>query len=207
MRDAPSERVRRAWDEACWALGIAARQDMLAAIVARWAEPHRHYHGLSHLEALLAGFEAHRTLATRPGEVLAALFFHDAVYDPRRDDNEAASAALAREVLAGAQPEALDRIAAMILATRTHDARQVDDGALVLDLDLSILGALPEVYDAYERAIREEYAFVPDAAFRAARRALLERLLARPRLYTHEALRAALEAAARSNLTRSAARG
>lgn len=205
MPDA-SALLRRAWEEASWALGIAARDDVLRALAARWSEPHRRYHDLAHLEACLRSFEAHRALATRPGEVLASLLFHDAVYDPQRSDNEAESAALARRMLAGAQPEALDRIAASILATRSHEASDADDTALVLDVDLAILGAPPDVYDAFERAIRDEYAFVPPDAFRRGRRALLTGLLARPRIYAHAALRDALETFARANLARSLAR-
>ena len=140
----------------------------------------------------------------RPGEVLAALLFHDAIYDPTRSDNEARSAALARETLRGAQPESLDRIARAIEATRTHVAAGADE-ALVLDVDLSILGAEPDVYDAFERAIRAEYAHVPGDAFAMGRRAVLEGFAKRARIYVTPDFHDALDARARENLGRALA--
>jgi predicted metal-dependent HD superfamily phosphohydrolase len=198
------ERIAKAWDECAWALGIRARRSVYDDLVRRWSEPHRHYHDLSHLDACLVLFDEHRDLAARPGEVLAALLFHDAIYDPTRDDNEARSAALAREALRDAEPEPIERIAAAIDATRTHETSD-PDVALVLDVDLSILGADAATYDAFERAIRREYAHVPDDAFRVGRAAVLGRFRARDPIYRTEPLRRALEAPAHANLSRALA--
>jgi predicted metal-dependent HD superfamily phosphohydrolase len=197
-----SERIVRAWDEACWALGIRARSPARDALIARWSEPHRHYHDLTHLDACLIAFDEHRALVAHPGEVLAALLFHDAVYEPTRSDNEARSADLARSMLDGASVESLDRIVRAIEATRTHEAGGDSDIALVLDVDLSILGADPETYDAFERAIRLEYAHVPDALFAVGRRAVLESFAQRDRIYATDEFHHALEARARANLAR-----
>ena len=196
------ERIERAWEEACWALGVPARAEPLADLVARYSEPHRRYHDLSHLDACLHLFDEHRSLAARPGEVCAALLFHDAVYDPTRDDNEVLSAALSRTALSAASIEARDRIARAIEATRTHESAGDPDVALVLDLDLSILGAERETYDAFERAIRAEYVHVPDDAFRVGRRAVLERFDARRPIYQTARLREELEPRAHANLAR-----
>lgn len=198
-------RVARAWEEAAAGLGIRATPETVADLVTRYGEVHRRYHDLNHVHACVARFDEHRDLAERPAEVLAALLFHDAVYDPRRSDNEARSAALARAALLGAPPEAVDRIAAMIAATAGHVARAADDIGLVLDIDLSILGAPPDIYDAFERGVREEYGFVDDEAFRAGRSAMLRDFLARPALYVHPPLRDAFEVAARRNLARAVA--
>lgn len=196
------ERIAAAWQECCWALGIRARREPLDDLLARWSEPHRRYHDLSHLHACLALFDAQRGIAERPGEVQAALLFHDTVYDPTRSDNEARSAELARVALAGAPPESLDRIARAVEATRTHESDGSVDVSLVLDLDLAILGAEPDDYDAFERAIRAEYAHVPDAQFTHGRRAVLERLDAHTPLFRTPALHAALETRAHGNLAR-----
>ncbi len=194
------ERLERAWDECAWALGIRASRGALDELLARWSGPGRYYHDLSHLDACLRVLDSVRAEAARPGEVLAALFFHDAIYDPRATDNEARSAALAREVLTGAPLDAIERVAAAIEATRTHEG--VGDVALVIDVDLSILGAEPEAYDAFERAIRAEYAFVEDAAFRAGRAHVLARFASRRPLYRSPTLRAELEVRAHENLAR-----
>lgn len=201
-RAAP-EPIARAWSDCAWALGLRADPATLDDLVRRWSEPHRRYHDLSHIEACLRVFDAVRAEAERPGEVLAALLFHDAIYDPRASDNEARSAALAIERLAGAAPAAIERIAAAIEATRTHEGR--GDAALVIDVDLSILGEERAPYDAFERAIREEYAFVGDDAFRTGRAAVLARFAARHPIYRSPTLRAALEERAHENLARAIA--
>ncbi len=184
-----------------------------ARLAALYSAPERHYHGLAHVEALLALAERHRDrIADRPA-LEAAIWFHDAIYDSRRHDNETRSAALAKEWLAGrCEPERLDRIAAMIEATRTHslpdldDAAARDDAALFLDMDLSILAAPEADFDAYERAVRLEYGWVDEDAWRAGRAAVLKNFLSRPRIFHSDAFLGESEAAARNNLARALAR-
>ena len=173
----------------------------------------RHYHGLSHIEALLALAREHRATLTDREAVEAAIWFHDAVYDSRAKDNESRSAALAREKLHGrAEPVRLSRIEAMIEATATHIVPAVEDdaakadAALFLDMDLSILGAPHEQFDRYEAAVRQEYAWVPDEAWRQGRAAVLERFLARPHIFHTATFRRRLEAQARANIEHSLAR-
>ena len=175
-----------------------------------YAEPGRFYHGLDHIAALLALARANRAMIADNEAVEAAIWFHDAVYDARRSDNEALSAALARERLAGrCEPGRLGRIAAMIEATAGHeppdfgDAAAEHDAALFLDMDLAILGAAPATFDAYEAAVRREYAHVPDADWRAGRTAVLRRFLAREAIYRTAIFRSDREQAARDNLRRS----
>lgn len=174
------------------------------AVVAHYAVPERAYHNLSHIIAALDALDAVREQLVHPAEARLALWFHDAVYDPRRTDNEAASASLARQVLGGAgvNQEVVARIAAMIMDTR-HDApASSSDGAFVADADLATLGADDDTFDRYDAAIRQEYAFVPEATYRPARKALLERFLAREAIYQTEPFRRRYEAAARRNIAR-----
>ncbi len=181
-------------------------------LTALYSAPDRHYHGMGHVKALLALLDAHRAELADPQAVAAAIWFHDAIYDSRSGDNEARSAALAAAKLAGrAAPERLARIVAMIEATATHvvpdlpDAAARRDAALFLDMDLSILGAPPAVFAAYEAGIRCEYGWVDDQAWRAGRAAVLERFLARPSIFGTATFRARCEDQARSNLARSLA--
>lgn len=173
----------------------------------RWSESHRAYHTLQHLDECLALFAEHGAPARDADAVEAALWLHDAVYDPRRDDNEARSAALARALLS-AHDVADARIAhveAMIRAT-THAAMSADaDTRLVCDIDLAILGAAPPRFAEYEAQIRQEYAWVPMPVYRATRAGVLDRLLARATLYQTPDFRERFEAAARENLQRSIA--
>lgn len=172
----------------------------------------RHYHGLSHIEALLALAGEYRPALSDPEAVEAAIWFHDAVYDSRAKDNEARSADLAREKLGGRMEGGrLERIAAMIEATATHrvpdfpDRAAAQDAALFLDMDLSILGAAPAAFDAYERAVRREYGWVDETAWRAGRAAVLKDFLARHHVFHTEAFRSRFERQARENMARSLA--
>ena len=189
---------------ACWfALGAAGDPNPVACdLLARWAEPQRHYHTFAHLEACLAGLDAHRVLAADPAAVEVALWFHDAIYDPRATDNEARSAALAVTVLrrAGVAETTVAKVERFILATRAHEADADPDTALLLDIDLAILGATPAGYQAYSDSIRREYTWVPEADYRRKRAAVLARFLQRPRLYLTAPFFARHEAPARANL-------
>jgi predicted metal-dependent HD superfamily phosphohydrolase len=175
----------------------------------RHGEPQRHYHTWAHVEALLGHYRNWVRYLNRPGPVLWALYWHDAIYDPRSRDNEELSAQLLeREAVGHLSPQDIGFAAAIIRATATHtvpeglSASDAGDLALFLDMDLSILGAPEAVYDTYEQAIRAEYAFVPEEAYRTGRTAILKGFLERPRLYFTDIAHAEWDAAARSNLTR-----
>ena len=146
-----------------------------------------------------------------PHDVLCALLYHDAIYVVGRSDNEARSAELATEHIARfGLPCDAARVSALILATARHGSELVDEAqdpdlAHFLDADMAILGAPPARFDAYERAIANEYATVPAEAFRAGRARFLTRLLALPRLYQTSFFGSRLESAARANLARASA--
>lgn len=170
-------------------------------LVERYGEPHRRYHTLEHVDACLRWLDAFADLAERPEEVELALWFHDAVYDPKSRSNEEDSAALARARLAalGVRPASIERICGFVEATRGH-APAVGDTGLVLDLDLSIFASSEEGFQRFERQIREENGFVPAPLYRAARRKIVTQYLRREALYNHPAIRERWEAQARRNL-------
>jgi predicted metal-dependent HD superfamily phosphohydrolase len=176
-------------------------------LLAAYSEPHRHYHTLQHLREGLAHLEAAASLALRPAEVEVALWFHDAVYEPQRADNEERSAEWAwRSMLAtGLEEEAAQRVQAMVLATRGHEPSEDPDTRLLLDVDLAILGAAPARFDEYGAQIRAEYAHVPEPEFRARRARVLAGFAARPRIYGTAAFHDALEHRARENIARTLA--
>jgi predicted metal-dependent HD superfamily phosphohydrolase len=191
----------RRWREL---LDDPAAEEIGQDLLRRWSEPHRRYHAPDHLAAMLSVVDGHADEADDPDAVRLAVWFHDAVYDPRRTDNEDASAALASRVLpaAGVPAERVAAVARLVRLTATHDPGPSDrDGALLSDADLGILASGPAAYAAYAAAVREEYAHVPDAPFRNARAAVLRQLLALPELYRVPALREQWEDRARANLT------
>ena len=177
---------------------------------ARYAAQDRHYHDLAHIEAMLGLAGEYRGLLGDPEAVEAAIWFHDAIYDSKAKDNEAQSATLAEKDLAGrTDAERLSRISAMILATSTHqlptfdDAAALRDASLFLDMDLSILGAAPDAFDAYERAVRREYAWVEEPMWRAGRGTILKSFLARENIFHTDEFRQRFEPQARQNIARS----
>jgi predicted metal-dependent HD superfamily phosphohydrolase len=181
-----------------------------AGLIARYAEPHRRYHTWAHVQACLDELSRLDGLSQGDRELLTfAIWWHDAIYDPRRSDNEEQSAELAVQELAeaGAGEAVSGEVARLILLTKGHEVAASDRlGALLVSIDLSILGAAPEAYTAYTEAVREEYVFVPEAAFRAGRAAILQRFLDSQRIFPDEAFAARLEARARANLAAEIAR-
>jgi predicted metal-dependent HD superfamily phosphohydrolase len=195
--------LHHSWQRA-WA-GIGARTDgqgVHAQLLARYSEPHRHYHTLQHLGECLAMFESVDRLAERPAEVELALWFHDAIYDTQRSDNEACSAEWARAALneAGVARDSADRVQALIMATRHTASPTLPDEQLLVDIDLSILAAEQPRFGEYEAQIRKEYAFVPRWLFRRKRKAILQGFLDRPAIYSTPHFRQMLEQRARENL-------
>ena len=188
------------WPEAIAALGGSS--GAWPRLEARYGEPHRRYHTLDHAAAVARDSA---WLAADLGDieravVAVAAWTHDVVYDAKPGEDERASADWAREALAGVAEPHVERVEGLILATIQHDAPPDDRLATtLLDADLAILGAPKELYAAYARGVREEYAKYPDDVWREGRVAVLEGMLARP-LYRSEAARTRWASAARANL-------
>lgn len=194
------------WQQMWTQLGLAEPPaGLFDQLIARYSEPHRKYHTPRHLDECFAKFEELRPEAEHPWEVEFALWFHDAIYDTKRQDNEEKSAQWARAALTGVNlpPVVAERIYRLVMATR-HDALpQSTDEKVLVDVDLSILGASPERFDEYEQQVREEYAWVPEIVFRAKRREILKDLIARSSIFSTRKFAREYEAAARANLERS----
>ncbi|WCN81116.1 HD domain-containing protein [Micromonospora sp. LH3U1] len=176
-------------------------------LLARWREPHRHYHTVAHLTAVLDVVDQHAGLTDRADVVRLAAWWHDAVYDPRADGdaNERDSAALAESVLTGlgVPVSTAAEVHRLVLLTAGHAVAPGDrDGALLCDADLAVLAAPPATYERYAAAIRREYAHVPEPAFRAGRAAVLTGLLALPALFRLPQLHGRWEEPARDNVRR-----
>jgi predicted metal-dependent HD superfamily phosphohydrolase len=184
------------------------------ALLERWTEPHRRYHNTTHLERVLSTvgqLAAEEGEETGPGPAdfgdLAALaaWYHDAVYEPTRSDNEEQSAALARRQLARLDvPQGLiGEVSRLVLLTKNHEPAPDDRaGAVLCDADLAILATPADVYDAYSAAIRAEYSHIPERDYRAGRAAVLTTLAARPRLFHSRHGRTGWEQLARGNIGR-----
>lgn len=173
------------------------REDLLA----RWSESHRKHHDVTHLNELLDAIAllAADGLAFDREAVELAAWFHDAIYEIGRDDNEDRSADLARRLLDDSPVR--DEVARLVLATKTHKVDADDlNGAALSDADLSVLGAAPDRYRRYADAVRAEYRNIPDDVYRPARARILTDLLSGAVFHT-EPGRHRWEAQARRNVT------
>ncbi|MGW0084209.1 HD domain-containing protein [Streptomyces sp. NPDC003393] len=173
-------------------------------LLARWQEPQRHYHTLTHLTAVLEHVDVLEEYAADPDVVRLAAWFHDAVYLPERSENEERSARLAERALpeAGVPEAKTAEVARLVRLTVTHDPADDDtDGQVLCDADLAILASAPSGYAAYATAVREEYHFVPNEAFREGRAGVLRQLLALPHLFRTPYAQRHWEATARYNIT------
>jgi predicted metal-dependent HD superfamily phosphohydrolase len=174
-----------------------------ADLLDRWHESHRHYHTVDHLVAMLSIVDAHADEADDLQSVRLAAWFHDAIYNPRVANNEELSARLAERALPtlGLHAIQVAEVARLVRLTAGHDPVPGDrNGALLGDADLAILASPPPEYRAYVRAVRAEYAHVPDDAFNAGRAAVLRSLLDLPTLFRVPVLAARWEEAARRNV-------
>jgi predicted metal-dependent HD superfamily phosphohydrolase len=185
--------------------GLAIPDGFWDEIRALYATPPRAYHSFAHVRRVLEHVGA--TAFERPREAWLAAVFHDAIYDATAKDNEARSAEVARAAIArhGLAADA-DRVAALIELTARHGGLvpgDVDeDAARFLDCDMAVVGAGDAEFDAYDAGVAEEYRAVPPDAYRAGRRAFLEKVLGKPRIFLSDVFHVALDAKARANLRR-----
>jgi predicted metal-dependent HD superfamily phosphohydrolase len=190
-------------------LNSQVAQSLFKKTAIAYSSDGRFYHTFVHIGQVLGtvNFLINSGDSPLPGDngpvLKLAAWFHDVIYEPRRDDNEIQSAGwMERELLPLRFPEHVIWAAScLIMATRNHNTSPDDRPTqILLDADLSILGAPERIYAQYAEAIRREYAFVPDDDYRAGRRTVLERFLARPQIFNSPIAFAALEKRARANM-------
>ncbi|MBU1220934.1 metal-dependent hydrolase [Myxococcota bacterium] len=170
-------------------------------IQAKYSEPHRYYHTLKHVYDCIRLLDS-LTVEISRIEVETALWFHDVVYDPKRKDNEHASAEFfkSHRVSAIFDTEFRQRICRMIENTACHLSDQSIDESIMIDIDLSILGSSFEKYNEYAELIRLEYSFVDDDTYRNGRKKVLESFLSREFIYSTPPFRQTHEKNARNNI-------
>ncbi|WP_338684136.1 hypothetical protein QD712_26840 [Streptomyces acidiscabies] len=172
-------------------------------LIGRWQEPQRRYHTLTHLTAVLDRVDLLESYADDADLVRLAAWFHDAVYLPERSTNEERSARLAERALteAGVPERGVAEVARLVRLTQGHAPADGDrNGEVLCDADLAILASAPDTYTAYTAAVREEYGFVPEDAFRAGRADILRQLLGMERLFRTPYGQEHWEADARRNI-------
>ena len=170
-------------------------------LVAAYAAPGRHYHNLAHIEDCLAALARVENLSPLERETLSeAIWWHDVVYDATRSTMKSSAPASPSSTSGENLRQEVGRL---IRLTKTHDV-QPDDrlGAILISIDLSILGAEPARYDAYAAAIRQEFIHVPERDYRAGRAKVLSQFAGRPVIFPDAAFAARYDRPARDNLAR-----
>jgi predicted metal-dependent HD superfamily phosphohydrolase len=181
--------------------------EVLEGIVARYAEPHRHYHSVSHVvhvlkaadDLLLAeGVDLHSTMSRT---IRLALWYHDAIYDVRSNSNEQDSAVLAESELTLLEIPAHVRtdVTRLIMVTKYPTVPKAPDEAIVHDADLVILRAPIDIYRRYVDQVRAEYSFVSDDDWAIGRHRVMQGFLNADRIF-HTRTAAAEEHIARANI-------
>lgn len=183
--------------------GFGSNEETFRALVAAYAQKHRHYHTAEHIDACLVHFDRCVSQMDNPREVELALWFHDAVYCPYAGDSELKSARCAVSFLLGngAGADVVDRVKRLIMATEHALPPQSKDESILVDIDLSVLGSDSKTYEVFENAVRKEYRFVPGFLYNRKRAAVLQGFLRRACIYGNEPFIAEREERARANLS------
>ena len=201
--------MEESWVEATCSLSgnAAVAQEAAADLVARYAEPHRHYHDTAHVLAVLRDSALLADALALPPHDRAILTLaacaHDVHYDGNPGEDERRSAEWAATWLrrAGVAEADVSEVERLVLSTIDHIAAPADLTAQILfDADLAILAAPPEHYERYRQAVRAEYASASDEAWRTGRAAVLTDLAARDPLFHTDPARKRWEQGAKSNL-------
>lgn len=178
--------------------------EVLLDLRRRYAEKHRAYHTLDHIDACFGHLETIREALECPRAVEISLWFHDAIYNPRSATNEADSADLAaRQLLRlGIDLPLIESVRRMIGITKHPSEPGNQDDAYLLDIDLAILGAPQADFDIYEENIRREYKWVPRFIYRRERSKVLRMFLQQESIYRTGHFHGLLERQARENIER-----
>ncbi len=191
------------WNKLWESLGTTNKmEDLFDQLIDAYNEKNRAYHNINHIKHCLNEFDQVKGKLKNPEEVELAIWFHDVIYDPKSACNEEESAEFAVSKLKNADVASIriDKIKALILATKHDRSINTSDAQYLVDIDISIFGNPPEIYLEYEKNIRKEYEWVPEAIYRKKRKELLISFLKRGKIYYTNFFSNQYELQSRSNL-------
>ena len=181
------------------------KHQFLDEVISLYSSPKRHYHNLDHIEALLRLYGRHEQLLNAPNAVNFAIWYHDAIYNASKNDNEKKSAELAQRHLSsmGVAQKTINQCSQLIMATKNHELPEVMssfDIKFFLDIDLSILASTRKAYMEYTKQIRREYSIYPDFLYYKGRKKVLQHFLNMETIYKTELFQNLWEETARNNI-------
>lgn len=172
-------------------------------LISLYRSTSRHYHNLAHIWNFCTLIEQYQGHIEEPALFELTAWYHDAIYEVKRKDNEVASIELARERLHDyLDEEQLQYMDDIIRSTIKHEpVGQHKDTLHFLDFDLAILAAAPAVYKAYCEAVWQEYRVVYKRwMYRLGRRKVLKAFIGRQQIFLGTAFSNEHDQAARTNL-------
>jgi predicted metal-dependent HD superfamily phosphohydrolase len=177
--------MRRKWHDLlnAWAVDPIQAGQAFEAVCRQYTGPGRYYHTLDHIQSVTETVESLGSHARNPNAVRLATWLHDVIYDSKASDNEERSAELAEGLCEKLSIPEGRLVGSLILKTKTHDGGDDPDAQVLIDADLAILGEREPIYRIYADKIRLEYSWVPEPEYRRGRQEILERFLARPRIF------------------------
>jgi len=183
---------------------IAVVKETFKTLTSRYSEKHRYYHTLSHINACLNLLDEVTNFIVEPFNVEVAIWFHDVIYNPKRNNNEEMSAKYAKAFLESVKLDSVDirNIERLILLTKHPSSPETNDEKYLMDIDLSILGADDDLYDSYESWIRKEYASVPYFLYKRGRKKALNSFVESGNIYKTDYFHEKYEIQARKNIDR-----
>ncbi len=163
----------------------------------------RQYHNLSHIGYMLnmLSIYENQTNTNYPPEFLLAIFGHDYVYNPTKNNNEENSIKAVFGWTGKRYYKTSSYLENLIMATAHNKENLSGEEALIADLDLSILGTFaPKTWNAYCKNIRQEYSFLSDSEYAKGRLEFLQKILKRKRIFQTDFFYDMLEKQACNNI-------
>ena len=195
----------RSWWQGCLVDG--AKDDSTAIhrqLVKGYGEPQRRYHTLAHVAHCLNQFDHCKSLARNPDALEIAVWFHDAIFEPGRPDNEALSARLYQELSAGIHSNEMRQLIDRLIMATLHDGSSLGDAdaSYMVDIDLSSFGLDWEAFLVDSQNLREENPDLSDTEYYRKLQKFHSSLLARPRFFFSDFFYQRYEQQARDNVSR-----
>ncbi|WP_022867451.1 HD domain-containing protein [Schaalia vaccimaxillae] len=189
-----------AFVDAMQQIGATATTDELDVeafdLAARWSTPDRHVHNLRHLINVLAHIDEIADTAHDPDVLRIAAWYHGAFLNKalevkmHQTDTDFATArcvnhAYNRLTALGVSEEVVERVDELITYLVRHRAPRADfDAQVLMDADLAMLSVSPQEYKKFRENLRTELAELDDVTYLKARKAVVDKLLLREKIYS-----------------------
>jgi predicted metal-dependent HD superfamily phosphohydrolase len=198
------QRLKKRWLSLSVKNGVYFQASEFNDVCEKYTTPQRHYHTLKHINSCLNLFDKIKHEFKDSLAIELALWLHDVIYNPKKDNNEEMSSLYARELLSrvGAKDTLIENVSHLIAATKHPYPADTMEEKYIIDIDLSILGTAMEEYDQYSAQIRKEYSYIPAFLYYRGRKKLLESFLSQNSVFNTEYFTHKFEHQARTNIKR-----